>query len=253
MVFNLNKLDPIIIAISFSDLIKDCTLEIVQGKNVLTQNVNKLELEKAISYLVSFKTSDLDWFILVASFMKHLTTRKRLQCKTTDEYNNLYAYFIKVFDMITATQMEDPSKIEFKYIDYPDDEPGSVKILRIDEKGLLNNFIQPIDKFSNIINNNIRETNDIKKIILDLHITNCIRNENWEDIVLKKSNLNNEQLNQLSNFKQDLYIGIVCFLNLCLKESLISIIINFLDYITLKDTYSNEFIDKNISELILKN
>ena len=63
--------------------------------------------------------------------------------------------------MITATQMEDPSQIEFKYIEHADDEPGSVKILRIDEKGLLNNFIQPIDKFSNIINNNIINNNNI--------------------------------------------------------------------------------------------
>jgi hypothetical protein len=239
MSFNLNNLDPIITLISLSNYVRDCTLEIIAGASALTRNITTNEVNQVTKELLK---NNVDWFTWLIIYIKHLTDRKKYSCSNISEYSKIFKFFSDSFESISAVPSENNmSIIEFKL----KNNPNPSKPYRINEKGVLNNFISNSDKFSNIINTNIKQLMSHDSIHLDLQLADKNLNNNWADFILKKSN-------QVSNSNQDLFIGIICFLNLFLKQSAINIIINFLDYIQVKD-YSPTFVDENISDLSIDN
>jgi hypothetical protein len=240
MTFNLNNLDPIITLISLSNFVRDCTLEIITGASALTKNINKKEVDDVTKELLKV---NIDWFTWLIIYIKHLTDRKKYHCSNISEYSKIFKYFSESFDSISAIPQENnTSIIEFKM---KNNTNPSSKPYRINEKGVLNNFISNSDKFSNIINTNIKQYISHDNIHLDLHLKDLNINNNWADFILKKSN-------QVSNSNEDLFIGIICFLNLFLKQSSINIIMNFLDFIQAND-YSPLFVDENLSDLFIDN
>ena len=90
----LNQLDPVLIILKISDLLRECILEIVQQENILTKNIEQKDI-----LAVSKELKDDDnWFKSVCIFLKY-SCRLELFFKSNDSKTLICsARFMILFD-----------------------------------------------------------------------------------------------------------------------------------------------------------
>ena len=193
----LNQLDPVLIILKISDLLRECILEIVQQENILTKNIEQKDI-----LAVSKELKDDDnWFKSVCIFLKYLLNRKEFITGNLDEIQE----FISNCENISSKPVEGKSEIVFEYIQ--DDSGNDKKTYRIDEKGLFNNFTSPTQIFSDMINTCVKADKP-KRIIIDLKIDpNLFDGTKWPLGFLKNSTICEDA---------NLSLDLVCSIIFCL-------------------------------------
>ncbi len=236
----LNQLDPVLIILKISDLLRECILEIVHQENILTNNIEHKDI-----LAVSQELKDDDnWFKSVCIFLKYLLRRKEAITENLDEIQE----FITNCENINSKPVVGKSEIEFEYIQ--DDSENNKKTQKIDDKGLFNNFTSPTQTFSDMINACVKAEKP-KRVIIDLKIDPTIFDgTKWPLGFLKKSTICLD-----ANLSLDLICSIVYFLNLLLNKNMTTISLNISQYllsVNLKKEDSH-FFDQILNKLDLKN
>jgi hypothetical protein len=241
-----HQLDPIIIVMKISDLLKDCLLEIIQQESVLTENIDKTDVLEIIQAL----KEDMAWFNSVLLFLNYLLERRKLN--TTSSNLNDINEFINNCKNIDTKPEPNKSEIKFMYKNAPIE--GS-KSIRIDERGIFKNFTSPSQSFSEMINNSIRLNTKPESLIIDLKIDpNLSDLSKWPLGFFKYSNMFNDS--QYNDLKLDLICSIIYFCNLLLNESLINLSLKFVEFclfLNSNNNFDHKFIDERLKQLNFEN
>ena len=241
----IHLLDPTLILINMSNHFSDSILEILQQKNILTDR--SLE-ESHIVLAQNFITDDDQ------NFFVHFVSYLRFLLMNFKNRENIYLNFKKNLENIKVDIIQGTSDVLFEYINNNNNNNNNnqTDTTFLKNKGLVNNFKRtPKDPFSSLINYSIKNNFDPKSVILKLNTNcNCLK---WPNDFLKNKNtlknfcstpVSDEHCEQINT---DILIGILCFLNLLLKEKLINICIDMLE---MSETIKYDF---NIENLNLSN
>lgn len=234
-------LNPVVIIISIANILRECIIEMIQQKNVLTETVDHIFIDKITELIIN---NDQDWFTLVIKYLKHIVDLKKLNSNVM----NIYSLFCMASRNIFITPVPGKSEILFSHINTIKSGSNTSKKWIINERGLFSNYMCSPNKFCDLINNTIKNEPNPTSVVLKLQI-NSDQIDKWPEGFLKQF----EMSESLINIKHELIVCIVCFLNLLLKENLLSITINFFQFHTNNSEYDAKFLTENINSLDLNN